>query len=110
MVMDKVVDRWLPPAPKASDQGTTRATVNDAGELRAAALAAGFAEVHVEVIEEKVRWESAEYFVARCMSWWDLAARIDGASDSRRKAFREEAIATLRREFPAEIETTGRTT
>ena len=51
----------------------------------------------------------ADHLVERCMSWWDLAARIDGVSDSRREAFREDAIATLRREFPREIETTGRT-
>ena len=109
MVMDKVVDRWLPPAPKASDQGPTRSTVNDTGALQAAALAAGFAEAGVESLEEKVRWESADHLVERCMSWWDLAARIDGVSDSRREAFREDAIATLRRELPREIETTGRT-
>ena len=109
MVIDKVVDRWLPPAPKASDQGSTRSIVNDPGALQAAALAAGFAEAHVEVLEEKVHWESADHFVERCMSWWDLAARIDGVSDSRRDAFREDALASLRREFPGEIETTGRT-
>lgn len=109
MVMDKVVDRWLPPAPKASDQGATRSTVNDARALEAAALGAGFGEAHAEVFDEKVRWESADQLVARCMSWWDLAARIDGVSDSRREAFREDAITTLRREFPGEIETVGRT-
>ena len=109
MVMDGVVDRWLPPAPKAADQGTTRSTVNDAGSLRAAALDAGFADAQVEALEETVRWESAGHLVERCMSWWDLAARIDGVSDSRREAFREDAIATLRKEFPGEIETVGRT-
>ena len=108
-VMDKVVDRWLPPAPKASDQGPTRSTVNDAGALQAATVAAGFSKAKVELLDEKVRWESADHLVARCMSWWDLAARIDGVSDSRREAFREDAIATLRREFPGEIETVGRT-
>jgi len=109
MVMDKVVDRWLPPAPKASDQGPTRATINDAAALKSVAVGAGFDEAQVEVLEEKVRWESADHFVERCMSWWDLAARVDGVSDSRREAFREDALASLRREFPREIETTGRT-
>ena len=108
MVMDKVVDRWLPPAPKASDQAATRSSINDAGALQAAALAAGFMEAQVEVLDEKVRWESADHLVERCMSWWDLAARIDAVSDSRREAFREDAITTLRREFAGEIETTGR--
>jgi ubiquinone/menaquinone biosynthesis C-methylase UbiE len=108
-VMDRVIDRWLPPAPKASDQGPTRSTVNSAGALEAAARSAGFGEAIVEALEEKVRWDSADDFVARCMSWWDLAARIDGVSDSRREAFREEAIITMRREFPGPIETSGRT-
>src|SRR5439155_6925205 len=40
-VMDKVVDRWLPPAPKASDQGPTRSTVNNAGALRVDAFHPG---------------------------------------------------------------------
>jgi ubiquinone/menaquinone biosynthesis C-methylase UbiE len=108
-VMDKVVDRWLPPAPKASDQSATRSTVNDPDAFQAAAMRAGFATAGVEIFEEKVRWESADQLVARCMSWWDLAARIDGVSDSRREAFREDATTTLRREFPGEIETVGRT-
>jgi ubiquinone/menaquinone biosynthesis C-methylase UbiE len=108
-VLDAVVDRWLPPAPKASDQSTTRSTVSDARALEAAALGAGFSEAHVEAFDEKVRWESAEQLVARCMSWWDLAARIDGVPDSRREAFRDDAITTLRGEFPGEIETVGRT-
>jgi len=109
VAMDRIVDRWLPPAPKVSDQGATRSTVNDARALEAAARGAGFAEAFVEALEEKVRWDSAEDFVARCMSWWDLAARIDGVSDSRREAFRAEAISTMRREFTGAIETSGRT-
>jgi ubiquinone/menaquinone biosynthesis C-methylase UbiE len=108
-VVDQVVDRWLPPAPKASDNGPTRATIDDKVALGDAAHDAGFSEAAVEVIEEKVRWESAEQFVARCMSWWDLAARMEAASQARRDAFRDEATAALRSQFPAEIETFGRT-
>ena len=109
VLIDRIIDRWLPPAPKASDQSATRSTVNDAGAFEAAARGAGFAEAFVEALEEKVRWDSAEDFVARCMSWWDLAARIDGVADSRREAFRAEAITAMRQEFPGAIETSGRT-
>ena len=108
-VMDEVVDRWLPPAPSATDQSATRRTVNDANELRDALASAGFAEARVEVIEENVRWESAEQLVAMCMSWWDLAARLDRVSATDREAFRADAVATLRREHPGAIDTTGRT-
>jgi ubiquinone/menaquinone biosynthesis C-methylase UbiE len=108
-VVNEVVDRWLPPAPAASDQDTTRRTVNDSEALQAALLAAGFGEAGVEVIEEKVRWDSADQFVSRCMSWWDLAARLDGVTDDKREAFRADALTTLRREHPGKIETVGRT-
>jgi ubiquinone/menaquinone biosynthesis C-methylase UbiE len=106
-VMDEVVDRWLPPAPKPSDQEATRATVNHPASFRAAALEAGFATANVEVIAERVRWESAEQLVSRCMSWWDLAARLDGVDTSKREAFATDAVAILRRDYPGEIETTG---
>ena len=42
------------------------------------------------------------------MSWWDLAARLDGATDDKREAFRADAPATLRREHPGTIETVCR--
>jgi len=108
-VMDEVVDRWLPPAPKASDQESTRQAVNDAHALREAIATAGFVDAEVEVIDEKVRWDSAEQLVSRCMSWWDLASRLDGVSASNRQAFQDDATKTLRREHPGAIETTGRT-
>ncbi len=108
-VMDEVVDRWLPPAPKASDQESTRQAVNDAHALREAIATAGFVDAEVEVIDEKVRWDSAEQLVSRCMSWCDLASRLDGVSASNRQAFQDDATKTLRREHPGAIETTGRT-
>jgi ubiquinone/menaquinone biosynthesis C-methylase UbiE len=108
-VMDEVVDRWLPPAPSATDQAATRHTVNDALALRQAIGSAGFAEAGVEVIEERVRWESADQLVSMCMSWWDLAARLDGVSAADRDAFRVDATETLRREHPGAIDTSGRT-
>src|SRR5437879_12359076 len=75
-VMDEVVDRWLPPAPKASDQESTRQTVNDAQALLQALATAGFVDADVEVIDEKVRWDSAEQLVLRCMSGLNLGSRL----------------------------------
>src|SRR5206468_2276139 len=86
-----------------------RFQVNDAQALRQALATAGFVDADVEVIDEKVRWDSAEQLVSRCMSWWDLASRLDGVSASRRQAFRNDAAETLRREHPGAIETMGRT-
>ncbi|TMD77681.1 MAG: hypothetical protein E6I82_01935 [Chloroflexi bacterium] len=80
----------------------------DPDAFRALALSAGFAVAHVEVIEEKVRWESAEQLVGLCMSWWDLAARVERLAPDRRQAFMDDAIASLRRDHPGSIETIGR--
>ena len=107
-LLDGVIDRLLPPGPKAVDQQATRAVVADAADFADAALAAGFASARVEVVDEKVTWESAEQFVALCTSWWDCAARLDQTGPEIRHAFVEEATALLKREHPGAIETTGR--
>jgi len=107
-LLDSVIDRLLPPGPKAVDQQATRAVIGDAAALAEAALAAGFASARVEVVDENVTWESAEQFVALCTSWWDCAARLDQTAPEIRQAFVEEATAKLKREHPGVIETTGR--
>ena len=103
-----VIDRRLPPAPQVVDQQPTRETVGDRQAFRQAALDAGFASAHVEVIEEEVKWESAEQLVSMFTSWWDCASRLDTVGPSRREDFREDAVATLKREHPGTILTTGR--
>lgn len=107
-LLDSVVDRWLPPAPEAEDRSATRATVVDPERFRAAATDAGFADVHVEVIEETVRWESAQQLVALCTSWWACAARLDEVEDDRREAFADDAVATINEQYPGPFETKGR--
>ncbi|HEY0830555.1 MAG TPA: methyltransferase domain-containing protein [Candidatus Dormibacteraeota bacterium] len=107
-LLDKAIDRWLPPPPRAVDQDATRETVGDAAALSAAARAAGFESARVEVVDERVVWESADQLVSLCTSWWDCAARLDGVDPGRRLRFIEDATETLRREHPGIIETTGR--
>ena len=107
-VLDKVVNRWLPPAPVAVDQSATWAIVGDAAAFRGALLGAGFTEATVEIVEEKVVWKSAEQLVDRCMSWWDLASRVDGLAMEKSQAFVEDAVASVRRDHPGSIETFGR--
>jgi ubiquinone/menaquinone biosynthesis C-methylase UbiE len=107
-LMDTVVDRWLPPAPVAVDQGPTRATVGDAAAFRQTALDAGFTSATVEVIDEDVHWESAAHLVSMLMGWWDCASRLEGIDPIPRQAFMDDAIATLRREHPGPIETKAR--
>jgi ubiquinone/menaquinone biosynthesis C-methylase UbiE len=107
-VLDAVVDRWLAPAQAAVDQQPTRDAVADVEKFARAALGAGFATADVEVIDEKVRWASAEQLVSMFTSWWDCATRLEGVDADRRERFMEEAIETLRRTHPGVIETTGR--
>jgi O-methyltransferase/aklanonic acid methyltransferase len=107
-LLDSVVDRWLPPAPEVVDQQPTRAVVEDARALRQAVLDAGFTSARVEVVEEVVHWESAESLVAMFMGWWNWAVRLEGMDAGARQAFMDEATATLKREHPGTIETTGR--
>lgn len=107
-LLDTVVDRWLPPASRAIDVGHTRETVNDATAFACAALDAGFATAEVEVIEENVRWESAEQLVLLFTGWWDCSARMEGVDQDRRHRLVDEAVATLGAAFPGAIETTGR--
>ena len=108
MLLDEVVNRWLPPAPVATDQQTSRAIVSDAEAFRKAAVGAGVVEAGVEVIEETVTWQSAEQMVGMCMSWWDLASRVEGLDAVQRQAFIDDAVALLRRDHPGAIETVGR--
>ena len=107
-VVEDVVDRWLPPAPRASDNQATRAAVGDPEVFAARALAAGFAKATVEVVEESVHWESAEQFVSMFMSWWDCASRLEALDDTTRRSFNDEALDRLRAIYPADFETTGR--
>jgi ubiquinone/menaquinone biosynthesis C-methylase UbiE len=104
-LFDSVIDRWLPPAPEAEDRTATRSVVLDPELLRRAAIKAGFGSVRVEVIEESVRWESAEQLVGMCTSWWDCAARLERVEEGRRESFVEDAVAAIRRQHPGAFET-----
>ena len=106
--LDEVVNRRLPPAPQAVDRATTRGIVGDAAAFREAILGAGFARADVEVLEEKVVWDSAEQLVMRALSWWDVASRVDALAPDTRDDFVVEAVAAVRRDHPGRIETFAR--
>jgi len=108
VLLEAVIDRWLPPAAQAIDQRLTRAAIADRERFGQAALEAGFASAEVEVIDEHVRWESAEQLVSMFTSWWSCASRLDGIDDQRRREFTQGAIETIKRANPGAIDTTGR--
>lgn len=107
-LLDEVIARRLPPAPRAVDQDATRRAVADPEALRSAVLDAGFASADVETVEERVVWPSAEQLVAKLSSWWDCAARLDGLTDDQRADFIDEAVTMLTRRHPGPIETSAR--
>jgi len=107
-LLESVIARWLPPAAEAVDQNPTRAAIADRERFRQAALDAGFASAEVEVIEEHVRWESAEQLVSMFTSWWSCASRLDGIDAEERRKFTEEASETIKRAHPGTIDTAGR--
>lgn len=107
-LLDSVVDRLIPPAPRAVDQDATRKTVSDPEPFAASARGAGFESARVETIEEKTVWQSAEQLVGMFASWWDCAARLEGLDEGPRREFIAEATDVLRREHPGRIETTAR--
>jgi len=41
-------------------------------------------------------------------SWWDCAARLERLDGDQQAAFIDDALETLRRDHPGEIETTAR--
>src|SRR5207249_9233005 len=51
-LLDSVIDRWLPPAPEAVDQGPTRETVEDAAAFRHVALEAR-SEEHTSELQSR---------------------------------------------------------
>jgi ubiquinone/menaquinone biosynthesis C-methylase UbiE len=107
-VIDRVIDRRLPPAPTAVDDSATRATVSDPETFRAAALGAGFASASVEVVDEEVHWDSAEMLVARCMGWWQFAARVDAVDSFAGDSLLAEATEAVRHAHPGPITTHSR--
>ena len=107
-LIDRVVDGHLPPATRAEDDVATRSTVQDPAAFREAALNAGFASAHAEVVDEEVVWDSAESLVARFASWWQCASRMDALEPDLRRRVVAEATAAVRREHSGAITTHGR--
>lgn len=107
-LLDGTIDRWLPPPPEVVDQHATRQVVRDATSLKEAALAAGFGGAIVEVVEEEVHWQSAEQLVSAFMGWWDCAARMEAVEPAQREGLEQEAVVTLKAQYPGAIETVGR--
>jgi SAM-dependent methyltransferase len=107
-IIDRTVDRFLPPGPEATDDQATRATVSDPEAFRSAALDAGFSHARVEAVEEEVVWGTAEELVSKFTSWWECAARIEALEPAARERFMSEAIAEVKRDNPGPITTHGR--
>lgn len=107
-LIDSVIDRYLPPAPEATDERATRKTVGDPETFRDAALDSGFQTADVETVIEEVMWPSAGDLVSKLLSWWRCATRIDAVDTGLRQRILEEATGAVRDEYPGTITTHGR--
>lgn len=107
-VVDAVVDRYLPPAPVATDETATRRTIADPEPFGSSALAAGFLTAEVETVIEEVVWTSAGQLVSELLSWWRCATRIDAVDRGIQLQILEEATAAVERDYPGTINTHGR--
>jgi ubiquinone/menaquinone biosynthesis C-methylase UbiE len=92
----RVADRCLNQPPEVVD-GVDRHLFADPHRLRAAALAAGFADARVEQVPTLARWESPEAFAALAARWWDAGVRAEGLPPDRLDRYRSELRQTLDR-------------
>ena len=107
-LIDSVIDRYLPPAPQATDEAATRKTIGDPEAFRTAALTAGFESAEVDTVIEEVVWESAGELVSKLLSWWRCATRVDAVDPRLQQQILEEATAAVSGEYPGAITTYGR--
>jgi len=90
-ILERVVSRTLPPAPKARDQFATRRIVEDEESFARIAKQAGFSAAEVVRYEESTSWASPRHFVEMSGSWWSMALRLEGISPSERTSLLERA-------------------
>ena len=106
-LLEKELDRCLPPFPTTPDRETTLAVMADPGRLEAAAREAGF-DAEVEVIEGSVRWESPRHMVEQALGWWTCAVRLEGLAGPERDRVLERAVAAVEADHgPGPIEVPG---
>ena len=95
-IIDEVFDRRLPPLPQPEDSRATRRLVGDDDRLAAALAGAGFLDVAIERIEEVSTYSGPDEVVARTLSWWSTAWRLESVPDLVRESVQAEAVQALR--------------
>jgi SAM-dependent methyltransferase len=95
-ILDEVFDRRLPPMPTPEDGRATRRLVGDDDLFVGALRDAGFEDVALERIEELTRYTGPAELVARTLSWWSCASRLEAVPVPVREAVRAETLQALR--------------
>lgn len=95
-VIDQVFDRRLPPMPQPEDSLATRQVVRDDDRLAAAVTGAGLLDVALDRVEEVTTYSGPEEVVARTLSWWSTAWRLESVPEPVRDAVHAEAVGALR--------------
>jgi ubiquinone/menaquinone biosynthesis C-methylase UbiE len=98
-ILERVISRDLPPAPRARDQFSTRRTVEDEDAFATIARQAGFREARVARFEESTTWRSPQHYIQMASGWWSMAIRLDAVSPAQRAALLARGVRAIESEL-----------
>ena len=98
-ILERAVGGYLPPAPRARDQFSTRRTVEDEDAFTSVAGRAGFGQASVVRFEESTTWTSPQHFIEMASGWWSMAVRLDAVPASERAAILARGIHAIEAEL-----------
>jgi ubiquinone/menaquinone biosynthesis C-methylase UbiE len=98
-ILERAVGGYLPPAPRARDQFSTRRTVEDEDAFTSVARRAGFGQASVVRFEESTTWTNPQHFIEMASGWWSMAVRLDAVPASERAAILARGIRAIEAEL-----------
>jgi len=93
---DDVLDGLLPLLPVPTDAQETRVLLGEEAGARSALLRAGFRTAIVEQLDEVSQYRGPSELVAKAMSWWAFARRLELLPEAERRRVQAEAVERLR--------------
>jgi len=93
--LDHVLDGLLPPLPVPTDAHETRELLGEEAGARSALLRVGFRTAIVEQLDEISRYRDPSELVAKTISWWTFARRLELLPEPDRRRAHTEALERL---------------
>ena len=94
--LDDVLDGLLPPLPVPTDAQETRELLGEEAGARSALRRAGFRTAIVQQLDEVSRYRDPSELVAKTISWWTFARRLELLPERDRRRVHTEALERLR--------------